>query len=110
MSVLWFCYNFFKEGPCASGGSPEPELPGHQCLVFYFMCYFLDSLHSALLGREKLGGLCVVLGGRELAVPLRASLKHQHLKRMGGSCGAVARSACFLHVLLTSEAVPMNVV
>lgn len=77
-------------------------------VLFYFVLF--GSLHSALLGREKLGGLCVVLGGRQLAIPLRASLKHQHLKRMGGSCGAVAGSACFLHVLLTSEAVPMNVV
>lgn len=94
MSVLWFCYNF-KEGPCASVGSPEPEFAWTSVPRFLFYVIFLDSLHSALLGEEKLGGLCLVLGVRQLAVPLRASLKHQHLKRMGGSCGAVARSACF---------------
>lgn len=106
-----FAIIFLKKDHVLQLGPLSQSLPGHQCLVFYFMCYFfLDSLHSALLGGEKLGGLCLVLGVRQLAVPLRASLKHQHLKRMGRSCGAVARSACFLHVLLTSEAVPMNVI
>lgn len=76
---------------------------------FYFFIFWTPCTLSCW-GERSWEGLCFVLGGRRLAVPLRASFKHQHLKRTGGSCGAVARSACFLHVLLTSETVPMNVI
>lgn len=76
-----FAIIFFKEGPCASVGSPEPEFAWTSVpRSLFYVLFFLDSLHSALLGREKLGGLCLVLGGRQLAVPLRVSLKHQHLE------------------------------
>lgn len=72
--------------------------------------HFLDSVHTALLGREKLGR-AVLLGPvwKMASSSPQGLIKHQHLDRMGGSCGAVARPACFLRVQLKPQAVPMNV-
>lgn len=49
-----FALIFFLKGPCASVGSPEPEFAWTSVPHFLFF-YFLDSLHTVLLRREKLG-------------------------------------------------------
>lgn len=111
MSVLWFCYNFFKEGPCASGGSPEPEFAWTSVPRFLFYeLFFWTPCTVPCWGERSWEAYAWSWVEDSWPFPLRASLKHQHLERMGGSCGAVAGSACFLHDLLTSEAVPMNVI
>lgn len=107
-AIIFF---FLKKGPCASVGSPEPEFAWTSVPRFFIFIFYSFGLPAHCpVGERSWEGLRLVLGGRQLTVPLRASFKHQHLKRMGRSCGAVARSACFLHVLLTPEAVPMNVI
>lgn len=88
-------------------GPLSQSLPGHQCLVFYFMSYFSGLPAQSPVGEREAGRPMRGPGWKTAGRSPQGLIETPAPK---GSCGAVAGSACFLHVLLTSEAVPMNVI
>lgn len=82
-------------------GPLSQSLLGRQCLIYWTPC-ILPSW-----GERSCASWSCVEDGQHF--PSEDLIKHQHLERMGSSCGVGARSACFLHVQLKPQAVPMNV-
>lgn len=96
-AVIFF---FLRRNICFSWGPLSQSWLGHQCLIYWTPC-ILPSW-----GERSCTSWSCVEDGQHF--PSEGLIKHQHLERMGSSCKVVARSACFLHVQLKPQAVPMN--